>query len=78
MAYTPPEVFGKITTVSSKAGSNINETLGYTDINVYDATSEEWIRKLQQFTTGQVALTTNTYTKSAITYEVQLDTLEID
>lgn len=78
MAINAATPFGKIiTTGMSNDGKIVNETLGYTDINVFDANQATNIENLIGFAVKvQSQLTDNTYTKSTVTYEVSLDNLE--
>lgn len=77
MAYNPPPAFGKlVVTATDVNGKVVNETLGYTDINVFDdATTEEQFDTLMAFTHGVMNLTTSTYLKSTATYEAELDNI---
>lgn len=52
-------------------GDKISETLGYTEANVFnDETARGTIKYFVQSVT---ALTTNTFSKALVTYEVDLD-----
>lgn len=57
-------------------GSKITENLGFVTFNAMDASQKTNAEAIQTFAGGISELTTNTYSKTVITYEVDLDTLE--
>lgn len=74
-----PDVLGKITlNARDTTGSPFSENLGYTDINVLNpSTADTLAAVLQSFPENIAALTTGTYIKGTVTYEVDLSQLEV-
>lgn len=72
-----PDAFGKVTTSGiDNNGKVVSETIGYTDINVFDGNQSALVETLYRFAKAtQTSLTNNTYQDSSISYEVKLDTL---
>lgn len=72
------EAFGKITLYATdNQGGSVSEYLGYTDINLFDSTTEASLASAVKAFAQQVnLLTTNTYRKTDLTYNVELDTFE--
>lgn len=82
MATTSP--FGKITiSQNDPSGQNVNETLGYTRLNLFNAESDDNVRRqgkiLQTFVSGYSAnLTKNVATNYVVSYEFDLATADFD
>lgn len=71
------DVTGKITLYSNSTESTkVTENLGYTHANVFETGGASIAQQLKNFSQLVNALTTNTYDKTQLTYEVNLDTFE--
>lgn len=72
------ELFGKITLYAvNNQGGTVTENLGYTDINLCNSeTPSSLVSAIRGFAQQINLLTTNTYTRTDVTYNVNLDTFE--
>ena len=70
------EPFAKITMYATDSqGNSVSEYLGYTDINLFNAsTASSLVSALKSFAQDINGLTTNTYRRSEVNYSVELDT----
>lgn len=69
------DINGKVVTTARKQDdTTITETLGYTNVNPFSASSASAITTLRQFGMAITGLTTNVYKKTSVTYDVTLDT----
>ena len=68
--------FAKISLYSTDTqGNSVTEYLGYTDINLFSASTQTSLASaLKTFAQDINALTTNTYKRSDASYSVDLDT----
>ncbi len=79
MAITPAQVFAKLTISGTDTRANtVNETLGYTDINIFDASTDaQVVNALQDFVGGYMQELTTNVVKSA-SYSVDVDILNYE
>lgn len=72
------DALGKIVlSAVDNQGGSVNENLGYTNINLFDSTTPSSLASALKTFAQQINLfTTNTYSKTDVTYTVNLDTFE--
>lgn len=79
MAYEPPTIKGKLATSATDQNAlTVNETLGYINIDVFDATNKTKVQQLANFGRAINLLTTNTFAKASVTYEARIDNLDFN